>query len=71
MRTWHFLVISTAGRLLGTILLSVSGSCARNDQYTALLIIAGVSCFFILVAYFFRDKWLDAMQRKEEISKNP
>ena len=71
MRTWHFLVISTVGRLLGTILLSVSGSCARNNQYTALFIIAGVSCSFILVAYFFRDKWFAMVQRKDEISKNP
>ena len=37
MKTWHFLGISTAGRLLGTILLSVSGSCARNNQYIELL----------------------------------
>lgn len=71
MKTWHFLVISTVGRLFGTTLLSVSGSCARNNQYTALLIIAGVSCFFIIVAYFYRDKWLETVKLKEEISKTP
>jgi uncharacterized membrane protein YdjX (TVP38/TMEM64 family) len=70
MKTWHFLVISTVGRLFGTTMLSVSGSCARNNQYTALLIIAGVSCFSIIVAYFYRDKWLETVKRKKEISKN-
>jgi uncharacterized membrane protein YdjX (TVP38/TMEM64 family) len=66
MKTWHFLVISTIGRLLGTTLLSVSGSCARNNHYTVLLIIAVVSCFSIIFAYFYRDKWFDMVK---EISK--
>jgi uncharacterized membrane protein YdjX (TVP38/TMEM64 family) len=65
MKTLHFLVISTCGRLLGTIMLSVCGSCVRNDQFMTLLIIAVVSCFFIIVAYFYRDKWLDMVKRKE------
>jgi uncharacterized membrane protein YdjX (TVP38/TMEM64 family) len=64
MKTWHFLAISTVGRLLGTILLSVSGSYARNDQYAGLLIVAGISCIFVIVAYFYRDKWLDMVKKK-------
>ena len=71
MKTWHFLGISTVGRLLGTILLSASGSCARNNQYTVLLIVAGISCIFIMFAYLYRDKWLEMVKKKEEISKNP
>jgi len=66
MKTWTFLVISTVGRLLGTMLLSVSGSCARNNQYGALLIIAGVSCIFIIVVYFYRDKWLEILKSKND-----
>jgi uncharacterized membrane protein YdjX (TVP38/TMEM64 family) len=71
MKTWHFLGISTVGRLLGTIMLSVSGSCARNNQYIGLLIVAGISCIFFIVAYFYRDKWLEMVKIKEEIYKNP
>ncbi len=71
MKIWHFLGISTVGRLLGTTLLSVSGHCARNNQYTGLLIVAGISCIFIIVAYFYRDKWLEMVKQKEDISKNP
>jgi uncharacterized membrane protein YdjX (TVP38/TMEM64 family) len=70
MITWHFLVISTAGRILGTILLSVSGSCARNNQYVGLLIIAGISCLFLIVAYFYRDKWLEILKNKHAVSEN-
>jgi uncharacterized membrane protein YdjX (TVP38/TMEM64 family) len=70
MKTRHFLSLSMAGRLLGTILLSVSGSCARNHQYTGLLIVAGISCIFVTVAYFYRDKWLEMVKEKEEISKD-
>jgi len=71
MKTWHFLGISTAGRLLGTILLSVSGSCARNNQYRELLFIAGVSCLLLVIAYFYRDKLLDSLKRRHVISETP
>ena len=67
MKTWHFLVISTVGRLLGTTLLSVSGSCARNNQYRELLFIAGASCLLLVIAYFYRDKWLDSLKSKHGI----
>lgn len=69
MHTWIFLVISTIGRVLGTILLSVSGSCARNNQYAGLLIIAGISCLFLIVAYFYRDRWLEILKKRHLISE--
>jgi len=65
MRTWTFLVISMIGRLLGTSLLSLSGSSARNNQYEALLMIIALSGAFILVAYLYREKLL-AMLRKRK-----
>jgi uncharacterized membrane protein YdjX (TVP38/TMEM64 family) len=64
MKTWHFLAISTIGRLLGVALLSLSGHWARNNHYAGLLLIASVSAVFFLVAYFYRDKWLDILKRK-------
>ena len=71
MKTWHFLGISTVGRLLGTILLSVSGSCARNNQYRELLFIAGVSCLLLVIAYLYRDKLLEALKRRHVMSETP
>jgi uncharacterized membrane protein YdjX (TVP38/TMEM64 family) len=71
MKTWHFMGISTVGRLLGTILLSVSGSYARNSQYTELLFIAGASCLLLVIAYFYRDKLMDSLKRRHVISETP
>jgi uncharacterized membrane protein YdjX (TVP38/TMEM64 family) len=65
MKTRDFMVISTVGRLFGTMLLSVSGSCARNNQMTGLVVIAVVSGVFVIVAYFYRDKWLEMVKRKK------
>jgi uncharacterized membrane protein YdjX (TVP38/TMEM64 family) len=64
MKAWHFIGVSAAGRLLGTFLLSVSGSCARNDQYRELLFIAGVSLLLVAAAYFYRDKLLDILKKR-------
>ncbi len=71
MKTWHFLAVSTVGRLLGTTLLSVSGSCARNNQYRELLFIAVVCCLLLVIAYFYRDKVLDWLKRRHVISETP
>jgi uncharacterized membrane protein YdjX (TVP38/TMEM64 family) len=65
MRTWKFLVISTIGRLLGTVLLSVSGSNARNNQYGALLGIIAVSGVFILIGYLYREKLLKMLRKRK------
>jgi len=63
MPTRTFILVSTVGRLLGTILLSVSGSCARNDQYMALVGIMLVSGIFVIIAFIYRDGLL-AMLKK-------
>ena len=65
MRIWTFLVISTIGRLFGTVLLSVSGSNARNNQYGALLVIIAVSGVFILVGYLYREKLLKMLRKRK------
>jgi uncharacterized membrane protein YdjX (TVP38/TMEM64 family) len=58
MGTRTFIAISTAGRLLGTIMLSLSGSFARNDQTKQLIIVGIIGLIIAIVAYFRRDVWL-------------
>jgi uncharacterized membrane protein YdjX (TVP38/TMEM64 family) len=56
MNVWTFIVVSTVGRLFGTILLSVSGSSVRNNQgvvFLAILVIVGI---IFLVVYFYRGR---------------
>lgn len=62
MPVWEFLTISTIGRLMGTALLSVSGSCARNDQYMALIVISVVSGVLFILAVVYRDRLLEFLK---------
>jgi uncharacterized membrane protein YdjX (TVP38/TMEM64 family) len=56
MKTTTFLIICTAGRLLGTIMLSVSGHCARNNQPIAMTAILVGSALILLLAYYYHDE---------------
>ncbi len=76
MPAGQFIGVSTAGRLLGTILLSLSGNCIRLHQYMYLSILVGVSLIVIFVAWVFRDKMesifrtLQAKARRREKPKD-
>jgi uncharacterized membrane protein YdjX (TVP38/TMEM64 family) len=63
IRTWRFLVISTVGRLLGTALLSLSGSLARTNQYGALLMLIAAGGVLVLIGCLCREKCI-AMFKK-------
>jgi uncharacterized membrane protein YdjX (TVP38/TMEM64 family) len=54
----EFMIIAAAGRLLGTILLSVAGSSVRSHQNSMLLIIAGICAALAVLAYFYKKKFL-------------
>ncbi|MEN6375906.1 MAG: VTT domain-containing protein [Smithella sp.] len=63
-----FLIISAAGRLLGTIMLTVTGSSARNGQYVLLGCFVGVGIIIFIAAYYYQDKLLEILKRN---SKKP
>ena len=56
MNIWVFIGVSTAGRLFGTILLSLTGDSIRAMRIAVILIIAGIVAIFYLVVYINRDK---------------
>lgn len=56
MNIWTFVVVSTVGRLFGTILLSESGSSMRNDQVTVLLAVLVIIGVISLLVYFYRGR---------------
>jgi uncharacterized membrane protein YdjX (TVP38/TMEM64 family) len=64
MRLWTFLIISTVGRLFGTIMLSAFGSFARNNQFIPLVALLVITGLFLIVAYFYREKWLEKLREK-------
>jgi len=51
-----FLVISTIGRLFGTILLTFQGHLAREENYLVLGLMIGLSLVGLLMAYLLREK---------------
>ncbi len=59
IKTRTFLIIATVGRLLGTIILSIQGSCVRNENNGAFLIITAVSLVFFGLAYYLGQKWFE------------
>jgi uncharacterized membrane protein YdjX (TVP38/TMEM64 family) len=67
MRTTTFLILCTAGRLLGTIMLSTSGSYARNEQHAAMLAILGISALITLLAWYYHEELLNLVRKR----KNP
>jgi uncharacterized membrane protein YdjX (TVP38/TMEM64 family) len=65
MKTSTFLIICTAGRLLGTFMLSVSGNCARNGQNIAMAAILGISALIVALAYYYHEELLGMVRKKK------
>ena len=51
-----FLIISTVGRIPGTLMATLQGAKAFDQQYVTLLILLGISALIILVFYIYHDK---------------
>jgi uncharacterized membrane protein YdjX (TVP38/TMEM64 family) len=61
-----FLIISTAGRFLGTALLTFQGHLAREKNYLVLGIMIGISLLLLAGAYFLRPKLEAAIRRHRD-----
>ncbi|MCX5848803.1 MAG: TVP38/TMEM64 family protein [Deltaproteobacteria bacterium] len=64
--TGTFILISTAGRIFGTIMLSIMGAFASNGQYTFLTIILVLGVVIFIMAYYYRDKLLVILKRRKK-----
>ena len=61
--TGTFIVISTVGRIFGTIMLSVTGAFAMNGQYTSLIIFLILGMASFAVAYYYHDKLIEILKK--------
>lgn len=62
-----FFVVSTIGRMPGTLALSVQGASIYQKDYTFFLIVTGLSLLFILIGFLCRDplyRWLEKQKKK-------
>jgi uncharacterized membrane protein YdjX (TVP38/TMEM64 family) len=59
----EFLVVSSVGRLFGTILLTLGGQYIRHDQYKSFYILLGVAIIMIFLVLLYRER-LEAWFRR-------
>lgn len=52
----EFLIISTAGRFSGTVLLTLGGTYIRKQQYYQFFVLLGVTVVILLLSITYRDK---------------
>jgi uncharacterized membrane protein YdjX (TVP38/TMEM64 family) len=61
MHPLTFLVISTVGRIPGTLLLTMQGQAVRSENYRGFFVILGLGLLAIVLTLIYRDpieKWL-------------
>ena len=69
MHTGIFLVVSTLGRIPGTLIATLQGAKAFDEQYEAFLILLGLSALVMLVFYVYHDqihRWIRRMYSAKE-----
>jgi len=62
--TGTFIIISTAGRIFGTIMLSITGAFAINGQYTFLTVILVLGVIIFIIAYYYHDKLIEILKKR-------
>ena len=67
--TKEFLIISTVGRFLGTVMLTLGGTYIRNHQYYRFSLLLGIAIVVILVSMAYRDK-IEMLFKKSHSGKN-
>lgn len=61
--TGTFILISTAGRIFGTIMLSITGAFAGNGQYSFLAVIVLLGIMIFIAAYYYHDEILSFLKK--------
>jgi uncharacterized membrane protein YdjX (TVP38/TMEM64 family) len=65
MRALTFIIISTAGRLLGTLSLSIMGSLAQARQYQWLGIVVILCGIIVFIAYINRERLVHKLKKEQ------
>lgn len=65
-----FIIISTIGRFFGTMLLSITGNIARNEQYLLLAIVVAVGIAVFALACYHHDRILEILKNNKNNQPN-
>lgn len=60
-----FIIVSTVGRFFGTMMLSVSGNMAHEEQYWLLGVIAIAGVIVLFLAYRYHEKILEVLKNEK------
>ncbi len=74
MHVLTFLVVSTIGRIPGTLMLSMQGEAVRSEDYRAFFVFLGLCLIAIVSALIYRDRieaWLHKNHFKKDDGKKP
>jgi len=72
MHILTFLIISTVGRIPGTLLLTMQGQAIRSEDYRAFFVILGLALLSIVLTIIYRDwieKWLNIKKQRPRKSR--
>ena len=70
LSTKEFLVISTVGRFMGTVLLTLGGDYIRHHQYYRFSALLGIAIIFLFLSLVYRDKIEKLFRRLHADKKN-
>ena len=71
MHIFTFLVISTMGRIPGTLLLTMEGQAIRSENYRVFFLFLGLTLIFIVLTVIYRDRievWLKIRKSSQKKS---
>lgn len=71
MHVLTFFIISTIGRIPGTLLLCLQGQAVRSENYRGFFVILGIALFFIVLMIIYRDRIEGWVKHQKSAPKTP
>jgi len=65
MHVLTFLIISTIGRIPGTLLLTMQGQAVRSEDYRAFFVVLGLALLLIVLTIIYRDRIEDWLKHEK------
>ncbi len=71
MHVMTFLVISTVGRIPGTLVLTLQGQAVRSEEYRVFFVVLGLALVALVVTLIYRDQIEKWLHKKHPPKKKP
>jgi uncharacterized membrane protein YdjX (TVP38/TMEM64 family) len=71
MHVMTFLVISTVGRIPGTLVLTLQGQAVRSEEYRVFFVVLGLALVALVLTLIYRDQIEKWLHKKHPPTKKP